>query len=67
MRLRHPQYKYATHYKPAKYKEDSIEYTAKIDLGDPDHILPKNGEYVFEVLVGDEILDQTMTWDVTTF
>jgi len=67
VRLRHPKYKYATHYIPAKYKEDGIEYTAMIDLGDPDHILPKNGEYVFEVLVGDEILDHTMTWDVTTF
>ena len=67
MRLRHPEFKYATHYVPARYNEDSIEYTAKIDLGDPDHILPKNGEYVFEVLVGDEILERTRSWDVTTF
>jgi len=59
-------YKYASHYIPAKYNELRIEYTTFIDLGNPDHILPISGEYVLEVLVGDEILETTMTWDVTT-
>ena len=66
VRLRHPEYKYATHYIPAKYNEQKTEYTAFVDLGDPDHIQPKNAEYTLEVLVGDEILAAPKTWDVTT-
>jgi len=54
--LRHPEYKYATHYVPAKYNEDAIEYKAVIDLGDPDHILAINNVYTLEILAGDEIL-----------
>jgi len=42
VRLRHEEYNYASHFIPAQYKEDRIEYTATIDLGDPDHVLAKS-------------------------
>jgi len=65
VRLRHPEYpdfQYATHYTPATYSKDEIDYQAVIDLGDPDQIQAFSAEYTLEILVGDEILPEVLTW-----
>jgi len=38
VRLRHNSYKFVTHYVTATYNSEQVEYTAKIDMGDPDHV-----------------------------
>ena len=35
-------------------------------MGNPDHILPKNGDYVLEIYAAGEVLETPMKWDVTT-
>ena len=45
-----------THYVSAKYNEERIDYTAKINLDNSDHIIAMNGEYILELLIGDDIL-----------
>lgn len=62
VRLRSSDYTYATHYVSTNYHTAKNEYSTKIDLGDPDHILPYSGEYVLEIFVGDEMLEKTLTW-----
>jgi hypothetical protein len=64
VRLRHPEYKYATHYIPAEYREDNIEYTAVIDMGDPRNILAYSNIYMLEILAGDEILIKPKSWEL---
>lgn len=45
----------------AKLDRDSNEYRTIIDLGDPEHILPYNGQYALEVIISGEY-SETIRW-----
>jgi hypothetical protein len=43
--LMHPTNRYTTHLVAAKYDKNKYLWTAVLDMGDPDHILPYNNTY----------------------
>lgn len=62
-RLVNKNHRFASGTIPAKLVREDNMYRIVIDLGDPDHILPYNGNYELELILSGELVE-TLKWTI---
>lgn len=65
--MNHPKFPSVTNLVNAEKKNKDHDYIAIIDLGDPKTILPYNGTYECQLLIGDQRLKESISWTFAKF